>query len=352
MCFKTIPVVSRPRSNITRRRQSNPANLHPISTSSTTPLSFSMARWNCQSAVNKADFISTFSLQSTLSILGLTETWIHPEDSATPAALSNNFSFSHTPRQVGRGGGTGLLISNNWKYSTHSPLCNYNSFESHAITVMAPIKLQIAVIYRPPGQILAPFLEELDGLLSSFMEDGTPLLVFGDFNIHLEKPYATDFHSLLASFDLKRLTTTSTHKSGNQLDLIYTRDCTADNILVQPLHISDHFFIKFTLHFATRVPPTPLPVTFRRNLRSLSPSHLSSVVSSSLPSPTHFSSLDVNAATDTLCSTLTTCLDEICPLELHELPLLTPGYLMFFVNIGPDSERQRENGENPTSRRT
>ncbi len=147
------------------------------------------------------------------------------------------------------------------------------------------------------------------------MEDGTPLLVFGDFNIHLEKPYATDFHSLLASFDLKRLTTTCTHKSGNQLDLIYTRDCTADNILVQPLHISDHFFIKFTLHFATRVPPTPLPVTFRRNLRSLSPSHLSSVVSSSLPSPTHFSYLYVNAATDNLCSTLTSCLDYICPLS-------------------------------------
>ncbi len=45
----------------------------------------------------------------------------------------------------------------------------------------APIKLQIVVIYRPPDQILATFLEELDGLLSSFMEDGTPLLVFGDF---------------------------------------------------------------------------------------------------------------------------------------------------------------------------
>ncbi len=68
----------------------NPANLRPISTSSTTPLSFSMALWNCQSAVKKADFISAFSLQSTLSILGLTETWIRPEDSATPAALSNN----------------------------------------------------------------------------------------------------------------------------------------------------------------------------------------------------------------------------------------------------------------------
>ncbi len=167
----------------------------------------------CKSAVNKADFISAFSLQSTLRILGgLTEAWICPEDSTTPAALSNNFSFSHTPRQVGRGEGTGLIISNNWKYSTHSPVCNYNAFESHAITVIAPIKLQIVVIYRPPGQTLATFLDELDGLLSSFVEDGNPLLVFSDFNIHLEKPYATDFHSLLASFDLKRLTTTSKYK--------------------------------------------------------------------------------------------------------------------------------------------
>ncbi len=235
MCFQTIPVFTQPRTNITRRRQRNPANLRLISTSSTTPLSFSMGLWNCQSAVNKADLISAFSVQSTFSILGLTETWIRPEDSATPAALSNNFSFSHTPRQVGRGGGTVLLISNNWKYSTHSPLCNYNSFESHAITVTAPIKLQIVVIYHPPGQTLATFLEELDGLLSSFMEDGTPLLVFCDFNILLDKPYATDLHSLIASFDLKRLATTSTHKSGNQLDLIFTCNCTADNILVQPL---------------------------------------------------------------------------------------------------------------------
>ncbi len=141
MCFKTIPVVSRPRSNITRRRQRNLANLHPISTSSTTPLSFSMALWNCQSAVNKADFISAFSLQSTLSILGLTETWIRPEDSATPAALSNNFSFSHTPRQVGRVGALVCSFQIIGNTQPTRPLCNYNSFESHAITVMAPIKL-------------------------------------------------------------------------------------------------------------------------------------------------------------------------------------------------------------------
>ncbi len=167
---------------------------------------------------------------------------------------------------------------------------------------MALVKLNVVVIYRPPGQ-LGTFLGELDGLLPSFPEDGSPLIVFGVFKIHLDKPYAANFHSLLASFDLKPLTTTSTHKSGSQLELIYTRKCVADNVLVKPLHTSDHNFITFNLHIDTSE-----PVTFRRNLRSLSPSHLSSVVSSSLPSPTYFSALDVNAAT--LCSTLTSCLDK------------------------------------------
>ncbi len=167
---------------------------------------------------------------------------------------------------------------------------------------------------------MGTFLEELDGLLSSIPEDGSPLVVFGDFNIHLDKLYAANFHSILLSFDLKCLTTTSTHISGSQLDLIYTRNCVADNVLVKSLHTSGHYFITFNLYLATSKPPTLLPVSFRRNLRSLLPSHLSSVVSSSLPSPTHFSALDVNAATDTLRSTLTSCLDNMSSLftNAHE----------------------------------
>ncbi len=70
--------------------------------SSSLPLSFSMGLWNCQSAVNKADLIPAIASQTALGILGLTETWIRPEDSATPAALSNNLSFSHTPIKLGR----------------------------------------------------------------------------------------------------------------------------------------------------------------------------------------------------------------------------------------------------------
>ncbi len=103
-------------------------------------------RGSLESSVScqQTDLIPATASQSTLSILVLTETWIHSEDSAAPSVLSNNFPFS---------------------------------------------------IYCLPGQ-LGTFIEELDGLLSSFSGDGSPLVVFGDFNIHLKKPYTADFHSL------------------------------------------------------------------------------------------------------------------------------------------------------------
>ncbi|XP_051545268.1 uncharacterized protein LOC127435671 [Myxocyprinus asiaticus] len=166
-----LTIALKPVTRYRCKTKHNPHNLRPLCTSAPALLSFSVGLWNCQSAVNKADFIPAFATQSTLSILALTETWICPEDTATPAALSNSFSFSHTPRL--------------------------------------------------PGQ-LTNFLEELDVLLSSLPEDGRPLVVLGDFNIHQVKPQATELNTLLASFDFEKLHTTATHRSGNQLDQIFT----------------------------------------------------------------------------------------------------------------------------------
>ncbi len=136
--------------------------------------------------------------------------------------------------------------------------------------------------------VLGNFLEELDVLLSNFPEDGTPLVLLGYFNIHLEKPQAADFNTLLTSFDLKRVSIMATHKSGNQLDLIYTRYCSTDNTLVTPLHTSDHFLVTSNLTLTPDIAHTHLQVTFRHNLCSLSPSCLSLMVSFSHPSPVSF----------------------------------------------------------------
>ncbi|XP_056587791.1 uncharacterized protein LOC130408324 isoform X1 [Triplophysa dalaica] len=230
MCFEFIPVFyRRQRSHPRRKARRTHSQARPIHISPFTPLSLSMGLWNCQSAVNKTDFIDAFASQSEIHILGLTETWIRPEDSATPAALSTNYSFSHTPRQTGRGGGTGLLITNDWKYSTLSSLCNNYSFEYHAVNITFPTQLSVVVVYRPSGP-LHDFIEELDVLLSSFPEDSGPLVVLGDFNIHLEKPYAADFHTLTASFDLTRLVTASTHRSDRLVPLPAAPGCLTSSV--------------------------------------------------------------------------------------------------------------------------
>ncbi|XP_062317182.1 uncharacterized protein LOC134020883 isoform X2 [Osmerus eperlanus] len=315
MCFFSIPVhyTTRRRRYITKYIRST-SNLHYLSRSSPPALSLSIGLWNCQSAVNKADFIPEFASHASLHALALTETWIRPENTATPAALSVNHSFTHSPRSTGRGGGTGLLLSPHIKYTSTPLPVTAKSFEHHCAMLTDPIKACLIVLYRPPGP-LADFVEELDMLLSVLPDDGTPLIVLGDFNIHLQGTQAVDFLSLLTSFDLTLLSTPATHKAGKQLDLILTRNCITDLTSVTPLHISDHYFIQFSISLPPTPSTSPPLVTFRRNLRSLSPSHFSSIVTSSLPPIDEFSSHPTNTATDTLLTTLTASLDSLCPLS-------------------------------------
>ncbi len=143
MCFQISTITSNTRrARTVRWRQANPNNLRPVPLSSTTLLSIPIGLWNCQSAVNKADFIPSIATHSGLSLMALTETWIKPEDTATPAALSTNFTFSHTPRTIGRGGGMGLLISNEWKFDLLPSLTGNSSFESFIMQLLLPTLLK------------------------------------------------------------------------------------------------------------------------------------------------------------------------------------------------------------------
>ena len=195
-----------------------------------------------------------------------------PDNTATPAALSAGYSISHTPGSTSRGGGTGLLISLSWKFSVF-PTLTPTSFEFHAVAVSHPSKLYITVLYRPPGP-LGCFLDELDTLLSSLPEDGTPVILLGDFNLPPESHQSSSVASLLQSFALTLSPSPATHNAGNQLDLVFTRSCSTPQLTVTPLHVSDHYFVCFFLSFALSHSNNSPTVTFRRNLRTLSHSSL------------------------------------------------------------------------------
>ncbi|KAK2899413.1 hypothetical protein Q8A73_012542 [Channa argus] len=238
-----------------------------------------------------------------------------PQNTTTPAALSTNFSFSHTPRSSGRG--VGLDFSSMTPGSFLDSTTQQSVFSGISLDrITARIAVQVIVIYRPPGQ-LENFCDELDMLLSHFPEEANPLIVMGDLNIHLDKPHAADVFALLNTFDLSLVSTPSTHKAGNNLDLILTRNCTTDNILVTDLHVSDHFFVQLTVFIPRPSHSPPTLVTFRCNLKSLNPARFSSLVSATLPPTQDLSICDSDTATDGLCNTLTSCLDCLCPMSLR-----------------------------------
>ncbi len=101
--YPTLTITTTQKSRITHCGQRNPNNLRTLPMSANTLLSYSIGLWNCQSAVNKANLITSIISLSRINIMALTEMWIKPGDTATPAALSNNFSFFHTPRPTGTG---------------------------------------------------------------------------------------------------------------------------------------------------------------------------------------------------------------------------------------------------------
>ncbi|KAM9421210.1 uncharacterized protein ACWYII_021390 [Salvelinus alpinus] len=184
MCL-SIPVLSslhRPYKRFTPRGRCY-SNLVVPARTTHVEFQVSGSLWNSRSAANKAEFISAYASLQSLDFLALTETWITTDNTATPTALSSSAHvFSHTPRASGqRGGGTGILISPKWTFSL-SPLTHLSiaSFEFHAVTVTSPFKLNILIIYRPPGS-LGEFINELDALISSFPEDGSPLTVLDHF---------------------------------------------------------------------------------------------------------------------------------------------------------------------------
>ena len=108
-------------------------------------------------------------------------------------------------------------------------------------------KLRVIVIYRIPYSAAHPvstsvFLDEFLAYLESVVMSPEPLLITGDFNIHVNVPNDSDaarFLELLTSMGLEQHVDKPTHISGHTLDLIITR-CSDSLLYAKP--IADYLF--------------------------------------------------------------------------------------------------------------
>ena len=107
----------------------------------------------------------------------------------------------------------------------------------------------------PESASVGVFLEEFSSLLRETVICPQQLLIYGDFNFHIDDKAdkgATRLGELLDLFNLKQHVCLSTHKRGHILDLVIKRNETESalslkNVTVVEQFISDHKAVCFNL---------------------------------------------------------------------------------------------------------
>ncbi len=185
----------------------------------------------------------------------VTETFLTDRHDDTRAQLHpSGYAFVDQPRLSGAArGGTGLFYRDCFKV-TKTCFGQNTSFEYSEWTVAWSNKrLRLCIIYHPPYSQSNPvpnsvFLDEFEDYLESVVLSDEMLCIAGDFNIHMNKaddPDQQRLSDILRSFGLINHITFPTHKEGNTLDLVITRDNGEFNIsFSRPGYfISDHCFV-------------------------------------------------------------------------------------------------------------
>ena len=151
------------------------------------------------------------------------------------------------PRASRPGGGTALVFKDIFVVKKIDG-GERKSFEfSEWILQHGSSKLRVIIIYRVPYSVQHPvttsvFFDEFSSYLESVVMTPEPLLITGDFNIHVDVPSDSDasrLMDLLTSMGLEQHVSNSTHISGHTLDLVVTR-CSDSVLAAKP--ITDHLF--------------------------------------------------------------------------------------------------------------
>ena len=148
------------------------------------------------------------------------------------------------------GGSTALLYNDHLSIKRNSS-GEHQSFEFSDCTFHErDMRLRVVIIYRPPNSEYHPvsittFLTEFSSFLESIVICSEPLIITGDFNIHVDdESDSRDFLDLLQSMSLEQHVHQPTHEKGHTLDLTITRspDSMISSIAAADELFFDHFF--------------------------------------------------------------------------------------------------------------
>ena len=240
--------------------------------------SSSVGLLNARSACNKAPLIHDVIIDNRLDILILTETWI-PSDAPDAVKLDvapPGYAVVHRHRAASterRGGGLAVIHRDSFR-ATPVDVGHFSEFESLALKVVGRRSASVVVVcvYRPPGTVTSAFIDQLSDLFDRLLALDSRFLVTGDFNAPGDVN-GLDSHTADAftRHALRQHVSSPTHRDGNVLDLMLTRDNDTpraqliSDVAVQSVCFSDHHLVTCRLG----VPPPPSAVTTSFTYRPL-----------------------------------------------------------------------------------
>ena len=202
---------------------------------------FSLMHLNARSLIGNFDKIEILlaNLRKSFSVIGVTETWLN--DLTSDLVNMPGYSFVSNHRKSKIGGGIGLYLENNLQYKICSE-CTYSNpdiIESLFVEINVPHgkNIVVGVIYRPPNQNTAVFIDELNDILINIIRGNKLCYIMGDFNLDLlrynDNVPTQEFIDRLFSYSFYPLISNPTRITSHTATLI-------DNIFTNQL--SDNVF--------------------------------------------------------------------------------------------------------------
>ena len=187
-------------------------------------------------------------------------------------------------------------------------------------------------VYRPGlFAATAPFFDELSAVLEQLCTYRCPIVILGDFNVHIdvnEDTNALRLKTLLQSFDYVQHVHQPTHKDGHVLDLIITKSETRLSHLLVGDFLSDHAIITFSLDM--RKPRLERLWTTCRLWKKFSKSEFEADLEASqlCIDVSALQDLSADELAELYDTTLSTLLDKHCPVvrTRQKFGPLTPWY--------------------------
>ncbi len=292
------------------------------------PLNFGLL--NVRSLHNKLDDVLETYTDCSIGVLLMTETW-HDENSNCVCRL-RQLGYNVLDRPRPRSHRLPTVTTNHGGLIAFSPSAIRleviplgkipTTFESLCFRVFSVSSSMIILLIYRTGPVLSNFFEELAEILDVICTFSDPVIVTGDFNIHVERnkdPNAARLTNTLSIYGMHCKVNAPTHDLGGTLDLVFSTASHPIRPTVTNVGLSDHFLVQWKSVLS--LPPLIYRTVHYRPWSNLNLSEFRfHLTNSPLCNSASWKDLNVDHLALLYDTTMLTILNDLVPVKSSRLP--------------------------------